>query len=198
MDEKTKEKQRIALLLPAQLLHMIDKQAAAEGITRTKYVIRSLTGGEKKLVVKDQIDAVRLLINDPVNWKTLPIEYQTKEVFKALLSFDPTTAAAITDYIPTEWWNGLGKEDLVVLAAHNTLILHNLPPKYRRSALSYIRQKAKTAWEEYDKSHGATKNEQKKSSPKGKRDRKPPRTKKTFPQKKTECPSGPDLFDGLQ
>lgn len=197
MDEKTKGKQRIALLLPAQLLHMIDKQAAAEGITRTKYVIRSLTGGEKKLVVNDQIDAVRLLINDPVNWKTLPIEYQTKEVFKALLSFDPKTAAAITDYIPTEWWNGLGKEEIVVLAAHNTQILRNLPPKYRRSALSYIRQKAKTAWEEYDKSHGTTKNERKITSPKGKRDRKPPRSKKTSPQK-TGLPSGPDLFDGLQ
>ena len=198
MDGKTKGKQRIALFLPVQMLHMIDKQAKDEGITRTMFIIRALTGGEKKLVVNDQIDAVRHLINDPGDWKTLPIEYQTKEVFKALVSLDKNAAALIIDYIPSEWWKVLDKEEIVALSAYNTTLLHNIPCKYRRSAISYIRKTAKAAWELYDKSQGTTKGEQKKTSPKGGKDRKQPGSKNPKIRKKKVSVSEPSLFDELQ
>lgn len=197
MREKTRGKKRVALLLPAELVDRIDRDAHDAGITRTKYITDVLMGVRNDLEVKDKADAVRLLIDNPENWNRLPSELRTLDVFRALANLDQTASSAILEHIPQEWWRYTGKEAIVAQAARNSQILQKLPPKYRRAAMSYIRKTVKIAWQEYDNTHGTTKKERKITSPKGKRDRKPPRTKKTSP-KKTERPSGPDLFDGLQ
>ena len=197
MREKTRGKKRVALLLAAELVDRIDRDARASGITRTKYISDVLMGVRNDLEVQDKADAVRLLIDNPDNWNRLPSEFRTLDVFRALANLDQTASAAILEYIPQEWWRYIFKEAIVAQAAQNIRILRNLPPKYRRAAMSYFRKTVKIAWQEYDNTHGITKNERKITSPKGKRDRKPPRSKKTSP-KKTERPSGPDLFDGLQ
>lgn len=197
MREKTRGKKRVALLLAAELVDRIDRDARASGITRTKYISDVLMGVRNDLEVQDKADAVRLLIDNPDNWNRLPSEFRTLDVFRALANLDQTASAAILEHIPQEWWRYTGKEAIVSQAAQNDRILRNLPPKYRRAAMSYVRKTVKKAWQEYDNTHGTTQKEQKKTSPKGKIDRKTPRTKKTSP-KKSGRPSVPDLFDGLQ
>ena len=197
MREKTRGKKRVALLLAAELVDRIDRDARASGITRTKYITDVLMGVRNDLEVKDKADAVRLLIDNPDNWNRLPSEFRTLDVFRALANLDQTASAAILEHIPQEWWRYTGKESIVAQAAQNDRILRNLPPKYRRAAMSYVRKTVKKAWQEYDNTHGTTQKEQKKKPTKGKKDRKTTKTKKTSP-KKSELPSGPWLFDDLQ
>ena len=185
------------MLLAAELVDRIDRDARASGITRTKYISDVLMGVRNDLEVQDKADAVRLLIDNPDNWNRLPSEFRTLDVFRALANLDQTASAAILEHIPQEWWRYTGKESIVAQAAQNSQILRNLPPKYRRAAMSHVRKTVKIAWQEYDNTHGTTQKEQKKTSPNCKRDRKTSRTKKTSP-KKAERPFGPDLFDGLQ
>ena len=195
--EKKRGKKRVALLLPSELVDRIDRDARISGITRTKYITDVLMGDRIELDVKDKADAIRHLIDNPENWNNLPSQFRTLEVYRALANLDQTASAAILELIPQEWWRYTSKEAIVSQAAQNVRILRNLPPKYRRAAMSYVRKTVKIAWQEYDNTHGTTQKEQKKTSPKGKRDRKTSRTKKTSP-KKSELPSGPWLFDDLQ
>lgn len=190
MDENgTKGKQRVSMYFPKKLLEQIDDQAKLAGINRTKYIIQMILGIRPEMDTRNQLDAIRHIMENPSNWDRLPAKFQTKEIFCAIASLDQKSAAAIMNRIPCDWWNCLSKDVIVDQAAKECHILHELPPKYRRAALSCIRKTAKAYWIEKDKN--------KVTSPKGKRDRKPPRSKKTSPQK-TGLPSGPDLFDGLQ
>ena len=195
--EKKRGKKRVALLLPSELVDRIDRDARISGITRTKYITDVLMGDRIELDVKDKADAIRHLIDNPENWNNLPSQFRTLEVYRALANLDQTASAAILELIPQEWWRYTGKEAIVAQAAQNSQILRNLPPRYRRSAMSYFRKTVKIAWQAYDQTHVKTKNEKKKKSTKGKKDRKTTKTKKTSP-KKSERPLGPDLFDGLQ
>ena len=185
------------MLLPAELVDRIDRDAHDAGITRTKYITGVLMGDRVGLDVKDKADALRHLLDNPENWNRLPSEFKTLDVFRALANLDQAASAAILEHIPQEWWRHTDKEAIVAQAAQNIQILRNLPPRYRRSAMSYFRKTVKIAWQEYDNTHGTTKKERKITSPKGKIDRKTPRTKKTS-SKKSERPAGPWLFDDLQ
>ena len=95
MGKKTRGKKRVALLLPAELVDRIDRDAHDAGITRTKYINGVLMGDRVGLDVKDKADALRHLLDNPENWNRLPSEFKTLDVFRALANLDQAASAAI-------------------------------------------------------------------------------------------------------